>query len=276
MLPVTLPPTLPVTLATALAATAVPIDVFMVAVKSPALGAFVRFVTVVIVPAVMFVGLATDVGNVTPAAAVTVCPASWSAFAVTRAVTLPTLPETLPVRLPVMLTVVAALLPAMNTPPSASRATTAPTVIRYRPSWRRCNSRTTPQMVLAANTNARKPTAAQNNRSVSHQPLIRSVATTEVAQPLIIAITQAATAVALPASRATAVRRGRGMAVVAGSFGTGTDPVGARRMMLVRGSSAPDTTGTGPVGARRMIRVESSGGGPGGCSWGGRVTGQGV
>jgi hypothetical protein len=33
-------------------------------------------VAVVIVPAVMFVGLATEVGNVTPAAAVTVWPAS--------------------------------------------------------------------------------------------------------------------------------------------------------------------------------------------------------
>src|SRR3954471_21899185 len=39
------------------------------------------------VAAVMFVGLATLVGKVTPAAAVTVWPASWSAFAVTRAVT---------------------------------------------------------------------------------------------------------------------------------------------------------------------------------------------
>ena len=51
----TLPPTLPVTLATALAATAVPIDVFMVLVKSPFVGELVRFVTVVIVPAVIFV-----------------------------------------------------------------------------------------------------------------------------------------------------------------------------------------------------------------------------
>jgi hypothetical protein len=50
----TLPPTVTgaVTLATALAATAVPIDAFMVAVKSPAVAALVRFVTVVIVPAV--------------------------------------------------------------------------------------------------------------------------------------------------------------------------------------------------------------------------------
>lgn len=46
--------------------------VFIVAVKSPAVGAFVRFVTVVIVPAVIFVGLETLDGNVTPAAAVTV------------------------------------------------------------------------------------------------------------------------------------------------------------------------------------------------------------
>jgi hypothetical protein len=46
--------------------------VAIVEVRSPAVGAFVRFVTVVIVPAVIFVGLATEVGNVTPAAAVTV------------------------------------------------------------------------------------------------------------------------------------------------------------------------------------------------------------
>ena len=50
--------------------------VFIVAVRSPTVGAFVKFVTVVIVPAVMFVGLDTEDGNVTPAAAVTVCPAS--------------------------------------------------------------------------------------------------------------------------------------------------------------------------------------------------------
>ena len=46
--------------------------VFMVEVKSPLVGAFVRLVTVVIMPPVIFVGLATDVGKVTPAAAVTV------------------------------------------------------------------------------------------------------------------------------------------------------------------------------------------------------------
>ncbi len=46
------------------AVAAVVIDVFMVAVKSPFVGALVRFVTVVIVPAVMFVVLATVVGNV--------------------------------------------------------------------------------------------------------------------------------------------------------------------------------------------------------------------
>ena len=45
------------------------------------LGRLVRFVvvvTVVIVPAVMFVGLATLEGNVTPAPAVTVWPANWT------------------------------------------------------------------------------------------------------------------------------------------------------------------------------------------------------
>ncbi len=74
-------PTAPVTLATALAATAVPILVFIVAVKSPAVGAFVRFVavvvvvTVVIVPAVMFVVLASVAfGNVIVPEAEAVCP----------------------------------------------------------------------------------------------------------------------------------------------------------------------------------------------------------
>src|SRR5687768_6139622 len=54
------------------------------AVSQPAgmLGRFVRLVvvvTVVIVPAVMFVGLATLEGKVTPAAAVMVCPANCTA-----------------------------------------------------------------------------------------------------------------------------------------------------------------------------------------------------
>jgi hypothetical protein len=66
-LPVTFPPTLPITLATADAATAVPILPFIVVVKSPLVGALVKLVTVVIVPPVILVGLATVEGNVTPA-----------------------------------------------------------------------------------------------------------------------------------------------------------------------------------------------------------------
>jgi len=98
MEPVTLPPTLPVTAAAVgvAAVAAVVTLVFMVAVRSPFVGAFVRLVTVVIVPAVILVGLATELGKVTTAAAVTVCPASWSVFAVTRAVTDPTAPVTEP------------------------------------------------------------------------------------------------------------------------------------------------------------------------------------
>jgi hypothetical protein len=59
----------PLTVATGVAALS---EVFMAAVKSPTVGALVRLVAVVTVPAVMLVGLATDAGKVTPAAAVTV------------------------------------------------------------------------------------------------------------------------------------------------------------------------------------------------------------
>ena len=38
--------------------------------------------------------------------------------------------------------------------------------------------------MAAAETAVRKPTATQNNGSVLHQPVIRSVAMTAVAQPL--------------------------------------------------------------------------------------------
>jgi hypothetical protein len=62
--------------------------VFIVAVKSPAVGALVRFVTVVIVPAVMFVVLASVavVGNVIVPALTTglVLIVSTSTFCVTR------------------------------------------------------------------------------------------------------------------------------------------------------------------------------------------------
>ena len=39
-------------------------------------------------------------------------------------------------------------------------------------------------MLAAADTAVRKPIATQNNRSDRHQPVIRSVAMTAVAQPL--------------------------------------------------------------------------------------------
>ncbi len=53
----------------------------------------------------------------------------------------------------------------------------------------------TPETVVSAKTRARNATAMQNSRSDLHQPAIRSVATTEVAQPLTMLTAQAATAV---------------------------------------------------------------------------------
>ena len=50
-------------------------------------------------------------------------------------------------------------------------------------------------MSAAAETTVKNPTATQNNRSDAHQPVIRSVAMTAVAQPLRIANTAVATAV---------------------------------------------------------------------------------
>ena len=125
------------------------------------------------------------------------------------------------------------------------------------------------EIVLTANTEARKPTAAQNNRSVSHHPVIRLVATTEVAQPLSMAMTQAATAV-VPAG--VALRDGCGIAVVAGTSRVGSGPVGARRMMPVRVSSGP-ASAEPVMGARLMMRVGSPEGGSGNSECGGRVTG---
>ena len=105
-------------------------------------------------------------------------------------------------------------------------------------------------MVPAANTSARKPTATQNNRSVSHHPVIRSVATTEVAQPLSMAMTQAAIAVVPPGGVTGALRGGRGIAVVAGSSGgaAGKGPGGAA------GRGPCGAAGKGPVGAAERAR----------------------
>lgn len=69
------PFTLPVTVVTLAGVEAFKL-VFIVAVKSPAVGALVKFVTVVMVPAVIFVGDAITEGTVTPAAADIVWPAN--------------------------------------------------------------------------------------------------------------------------------------------------------------------------------------------------------
>ncbi|BDB44804.1 hypothetical protein Mkiyose1665_25170 [Mycobacterium kiyosense] len=107
----------------------------------------------------------------------------------------------------------------------------------------------TPETVVIAKTMARNPTATQNNRSVCHQPAIRSVATTEVAQPLTMLTALAATAVRAsgaggnrPGSGGTPVRASkdvglRGSWVVGGDAIGGSGAVGARLMIRVRGSS---------------------------------------
>ena len=101
-------------------------------------------------------------------------------------------------------------------------------------------------MVVAPNTAVRNPTPTQNNRSVRHQPVISPVATTEVAQPLMMASADAATAVLLLAGPAAPRIRG-----------TAPRTMGGRRpMMLVRVSSLSGW-GIGPVGWRRMIPVDS-------------------
>src|SRR6202012_4227296 len=131
------------------------------------------------------------------------------------------------------------------------------------------SSRITPEIVARANTSARNPTATQNSRSDLHQPAIRSVATTEVAQPLMMLTAAAATAVVRLGSpyglRGIAGDRlggaycggdgARGVCVGrASSTACGKGPGGgARGRCGVRASSA--ACGKGPVGARRMMRV---------------------
>src|SRR5580704_13852070 len=104
----------------------------------------------------------------------------------------------------------------------------------------------TPETVVIANTRARNATAMQNRRSVLHHPAIRSVATTDVAQPLTMLTAHAAVSVrslaSSPGRRTTLARR-----VV---------PDGGCWGICVVGDSG--TTGIGPVGARRMIRVRVS------------------
>src|SRR6201998_3637490 len=109
----------------------------------------------------------------------------------------------------------------------------------------------TPETVVIANTRARKATAMQNRRSVLHHPAIRSVATTDVAQPLTMLTAQAATSVgplaSSPGRRGTTACR------------TAPGPPqwgGGCRGICVVGDSG--TTGIGPLGARRMIRVAAS------------------
>jgi hypothetical protein len=62
-------------------------------------------------------------------------------------------------------------------------------------------------MVVVANSNVRKPTARQKSRSVLHHPVMRSVETTPVAQPLIMLTVPAAIAVR-PVGRLTTPGRG--------------------------------------------------------------------
>lgn len=132
----------------------------------------------------------------------------------------------------------------------------------------------TPVTVDIANTSAKNPTAIQNSRSVCHHPAIKSVATTDVAQPLTM----------LTAAVATAVR-GLGSIVIAlGSGGNCSAPAVASNGVERPGIwvvAASVAMGSGPVGARRMMRVRGSSdafGGSGGFSlaggWFGAVTGQ--
>src|SRR6201996_4871654 len=114
--------------------------------------------------------------------------------------------------------------------------------MRYRLSGWRSSSRITPEIVAAEKTNARNATATQNSRSECHQPAIRSVATTDVAQPLTMLTAAAATAVTLLGSP-------YGVPVGAGANGccAGAGGAGGREMKVVRASSL--ACGSGPVGA---------------------------
>ena len=76
------------------------------------------------------------------------------------------------------------LAPATNRLEKISSATTAPTMISRRLARRRSSSPISPAMRAAAEMAVRNATATQNNMSDSHQPVIRSVAMTAVAQPL--------------------------------------------------------------------------------------------
>src|SRR5271166_471331 len=107
-----------------------------------------------------------------------------------------------------------------------------------------CSNRITTEMVVIANTSARKATATQNRRSVLHHPAIRSVATTDVAHPLTMLTALAATAV-----RPLGSSPGRARRTTPGApwYGGGCGGI------CMVGDSG--TTGIGPVGARRMIRV---------------------
>jgi hypothetical protein len=105
--------------------------------------------------------------------------------------------------------------PATNRPAKISSATVAPTTISSLPIRRRSSSAISPPMRAEADTAVRKPMATQNSRSDRHQPVIRSVAITAVAQPdrmLATAVAMAAPGLArgergLPT--ATGLARGR-------------------------------------------------------------------
>src|SRR5258707_6907291 len=104
-----------------------------------------------------------------------------------------------------------------------------------------------PVTVAIAKTSARNPTATQNSRSLRHQPAIRSVATTDVVQPLTMLTAQAATAVRELCSAASTL--GRPTRTVA------SKGAGRRGIWVVAGAA---TVGSGPLGARRMIRLRAS------------------
>jgi hypothetical protein len=140
--------------------------------------------------------------------------------------------------------------PAMKIPEKINIASTAATTVRNIPMRRRSINATTPAIAQAPNTAVRKATPKQNSRSVRHQAVINPVATTAVAQPLIMLTAEAATAVALLGGCAVpGIRIGlRLMVCDASSPGTdGCKVAGSRPMMLVR-VSLLSGCGMGPVG----------------------------
>lgn len=153
--------------------------------------------------------------------------------------------------------------------------------------WRSSNA-ITPAIVPAAEIAVRNPTATQNNGSVPHHPVIKSVPMTAVAHPdrmLTMAVTMAGFGSAVRVRdipTATGFARGTvaltlgGWADDVGGSGAagGISPVGCRRMMspelgwdpsvrrvrasVVGSEEAGSGWGEAFSGARRMSRVLSS------------------